>query len=156
MQPQNNKATVASDAEIDSALARARSEQSNKGPLAASVKYVPAHDIFVVALSDGSRLVLQREKLQGLQNATRPQLRHVEVLGLGTGLHWEDLDVDLYVPALIEGVYGNKHWMAALGRQGGSVKSDAKRQAARLNGAKGGRPKNSTKIARLPAAKKVR
>ena len=31
-----------------------------------------------------------------------------------------------------------------LGRRGGSVKSDAKKQAAKENGKKGGRPKKST------------
>jgi len=44
------------------------------------------------------------------------------------------------VPALIEGVYGNRRWMAQLGRKGGSAKSDAKRRASKINGAKGGRP----------------
>jgi len=55
----------------------------------------------------------------------------------GTGIHFPALDLDLYVPALIEGVYGNRRWMAELGRKG----VEAKRVAARVNGAKGGRPR---------------
>jgi hypothetical protein len=44
------------------------------------------------------------------------------------------------VPALIEGVYGNRRWMSELGKKGGSAKTEAKRAASRANGAKGGRP----------------
>ncbi|MGA2169635.1 MAG: hypothetical protein ABSG62_15610 [Terracidiphilus sp.] len=54
-----------------------------------------------------------------------------------------DLDVDLYVPALIEGVYGSRRWMAQLGKKGGSARTEAKRKAAKANGAKGGRPKRT-------------
>jgi len=51
--------------------------------------------------------------------------------------------VDLYVPALIEGVYGNRRWMAHLGKKGGRARTEAKRRAAQANGAKGGRPKRA-------------
>ncbi len=61
--------------------------------------------------------------------------------GGGTGIHFPALDLDLYVPALIEGVYGNRRWMVELDREGGGAKSEAKPVAARLNGAKDGRPK---------------
>lgn len=43
--------------------------------------------------------------------------------------------------ALIKGVYGNRRWMAELGRKGGAAKTETRRRAARKNGAKGGRPK---------------
>ena len=46
--------------------------------------------------------------------------------------------MDLYVPALIEGVYGNRRWMAQLGKKGGKARTEAKRLAARANGVKGG------------------
>jgi hypothetical protein len=39
------------------------------------------------------------------------------------------------------GIYGNKRWMAEIGRSGGSVESAAKKRAARVNGLKGGRPR---------------
>jgi hypothetical protein len=75
-----------------------------------------------------------------LGNATSKQIQNYELLGRGTGISFPDLDVDLYVPALIEGVYGNRRWMAQLGKKGGSAKTAAKRKAAKANGAKGGRP----------------
>jgi hypothetical protein len=132
---------ITTDAEIDATLARARAERIDQEPVAESVRYISSHDIYVVGLSNGERLVLQREKLQGLQTATKMQLAKVEIEMLGTALSWPDLDVDLYVPALLKGVFGTKKWMSELGRAGGSVKSVAKAHAARENGAKGGRPK---------------
>jgi hypothetical protein len=62
------------------------------------------------------------------------------VLGSGFGLHWEKLDADLSIPALIIGTFGSKAWMQELARRGGSVTSPTKAAAARSNGAKGGRP----------------
>jgi hypothetical protein len=51
------------------------------------------------------------------------------------------LDVDHYIPALLEGVFGTKRWMSELGRRGGSKTSAAKAAAARENGRRGGRPR---------------
>jgi hypothetical protein len=65
---------------------------------------------------------------------------------LGTALRWPDLDVVLYIPALMKGVFGTKKWMSELGRAGGKATSAAKAQAARENGAKGGRPKQLHKL----------
>lgn len=45
--------------------------------------------------------------------------------------------VDLYVPGLLRGIYGTKKWMAEIGRSGRSVKTGAKKRAARVNGLKG-------------------
>lgn len=132
---------VTTEAEIDSALARAPTEEIDLEPVAESVRYVPTYDIYVVGLNNGERLVLQREKLQGLEQASRTQLAHVEIEMLGTALSWPDLDVDLYLPALMRGVFGTQQWMSELGRAGGRVTTEAKAQAARENGAKGGRPR---------------
>ena len=136
---------VTRDAEIDRAIERAKKTQ--RDPLATGVEFKsgPGLDLLILKLSDGRRHVIPREELQGLQSATEEQIGRVEILGSGTGLHWPDLDVDLYVPGLLRGVYGNKKWMAQIGRRGGSVRSAAKKRAARANGMKGGRPTNRTK-----------
>ena len=126
------------DAEIDAALKAAK--QREVGPLAKSVEHIPTLRLLIVELTNGRRLVLPIEEIQDLGAATHRQLQNYELLGSGTGISFPDLDVDLYVPALIEGVYGNRRWMAQLGRKGGSAKSDAKRRASKINGAKGGRP----------------
>jgi len=48
----------------------------------------------------------------------------------------------LYLPALLEGVFGSPRWMAGLlGKSGGLARTAAKVAAARKNGSKGGRPR---------------
>jgi len=132
---------LTTDAEIDAALRKARLH--DRDPLARKVEHVPAWRLLVVELTNGRRLALPVEDIQGLDGATHKQLRNYELLGRGTGISFPDLDVDLYVPALIEGVYGNRRWMAQLGRRGGKARTQAKRIAARANGAKGGRPRKA-------------
>jgi hypothetical protein len=118
---------------------------------ATGIKYEPKLDVFELQLSDGTRRLLPREQLEGLQDAKRTELTHVELVGDGSGLRWPDLDVDLLVEGLTHGVYGSKRWMSELGRVGGSRSSTAKAQAARANGMKGGRPRLSRKP--LPSKK---
>jgi Protein of unknown function (DUF2442) len=136
-----NPRLITTDEEIDKALSRAQTEDDD--PRAISVEYRPGHglDLLILKMSDGQRVCIPRENLQGLQDATKQQLANIEILGNGTGLHWPDLDVDLYVPALLQHIYGNRSWMAQLGRRGGSAKTVAKAEAAKANGLKGGRPK---------------
>jgi hypothetical protein len=129
---------VTTDAGIEAALERAKAHDGD--PRAQTVEHIPALNLLIVGLSNRRRLVLPIEDLQGLGNATHEQIQNYELLGRGTGISFPELDVDLYVPALIEGVYGNRRWMAQLGRKGGQARTEAKRKAARANGAKGGRP----------------
>jgi hypothetical protein len=114
------------DAEIESALERAKIHA--RDPRAETVEHIPDLKLLIVGLSNGRRLVIPIEDLQGLGNATHEQLQNYELLGRRTGISFPDLDVDLYVPALIEGVYGNRRWMAQLGRKGGRAKTEAKRK----------------------------
>jgi hypothetical protein len=141
---------ITTDAEIDTA--RERAKLLDGEPMAKTVKHIQKLNVLIVGLSNGRRLVLPVEDLQGLEGATHKQLQNYELLGGGAGIHWEDLDADLYVPALIEGRFGTKRWMAELGRRGGSAKSEAKQQAARANGAKGGRPPMPAEAAKISNA----
>ena len=129
---------VTTDAEIEAALERAKLH--NGDPRAQTVEHIPALKLLIVGLSNGRRLALPIEDVQGLGKATPEQIQNYELLGRGTGISFPDLDIDLYIPALIEGVYGNLRWMAQLGKKGGSARTAAKRKAAQANGSKGGRP----------------
>jgi hypothetical protein len=137
---------VTTDAEIEAALERAKPQDSE--PRALTVEHIPSLNLLIVGLSNQRRLVLPTEEVQGLGSATHEQMRNYKLIGRGTGICFPELDVDLYVPALIEGVYGNRRWMAQLGKKGGRAKTEAKQIAARANGAKGGRP---TRIAAVSA-----
>jgi uncharacterized protein DUF2442 len=136
-----SKAAVATtNQEIDKALAHAPKFATSDRRVVRAV-YERKPDWLTLYLDDGVRVSIPRMSLQGLQDARPAQLSRIEILGRGTGLHWPLLDVDHYVPGLLNHVFGTSRWMAELGRRGGSVTSTAKAAAARANGKKGGRPR---------------
>ena len=125
------------DAEIDAALIRGKAARLSE-PRAAAARYDRALARVVVELTNGCTFAFPARLAQRLESATDDQLAQVEVLGSGIGLHWETLDVDLSVPDLLAGLFGTKAYMA---RRAGQTRSAAKAAAARVNGAKGGRPR---------------
>lgn len=127
------------DAQIDAALERGR-EARLAEPRAASARYDRDLGRLVVELTNGCTFAFPPRLAQGLEAATEEQLAGVEVLGTGSGLHWEALDVDLSVPGLLAGLLGTASHMA---RRAGRTTSPAKAAAARANGARGGRPRRS-------------
>ncbi|HEX5726291.1 MAG TPA: DUF2442 domain-containing protein [Longimicrobiaceae bacterium] len=119
-------------------------------PRAVSARYDPETGRIEVELRNGCLFAFPAHLAQGLGGATPEQLAKVEVLPTGYGLHWEELDADLSVPGLMQGVFGTAAWMRELGQAGGRVRSPAKAAAARENGRKGGRPR---KRSSSPAAR---
>jgi hypothetical protein len=130
-----------SDAEFDAALERGRVARATE-PRAASARYDRSAGRVVVELTNGCVFAFPPRLAQGLENATDDQLKQVEILGAGYGLHWEELDADLSVPGLLAGLFGTEAYMA---RRAGQATSPAKAAAARANGAKGGRPRTSVR-----------
>lgn len=130
-------------AEIEAARERGRIADETE-PRAVSARYRRRTKRIEVELKDGCLFAFPAELGQGLQGATAEQLAKVEITPTGDGLHWEELDADLYVPSLLAGYFGTERWMARiLGKRGGQKSSEAKRMAARINGRKGGRPKKT-------------
>jgi len=127
------------DAQIDTALARGEAARLAE-PRAASARYDRQLDRVIVDLTNGCTFAFPPRLAQGLETATEDELAQVEVLGTGSGLHWEALDADLSVPGLLAGLLGTASQMA---RRAGRVTSPSKAAAARANGAKGGRPRRS-------------
>lgn len=125
------------DAQIDAAIERGKQVLETE-PRAATVRYDRKLDRVVVDLTNGCTFAFPPRLAQGLEAATDEQLRDVQILGVGYGLHWETLDVDLSIPGLLAGLFGTKAYMA---RRAGQATSPAKAAAARSNGAKGGRPR---------------
>jgi hypothetical protein len=115
-------------------------------PRAAAAHYDPAAGRVVIDLANGCAYAFPAHRVQDLQGASEEDLADVEVDGAGFNLRWPSLDVDLYVPALVNGIFGNRAWMAReLARLAGRTKSPKKAAAARSNGAKGGRPRKAAK-----------
>lgn len=129
---------IATDAEIDRALKRAGVLSETR---VLSAAYHPELNLLLLQLSGGHRRAIPVEDVEGLQHATIAQRSAIEILCHGTGLRWPEIDLDLYVPALLQGITGTSQWMAEMGRKGGSTKSPAKREASQKNGRLGGRPK---------------
>jgi hypothetical protein len=111
---------------------------------AVSARYDRRRSRIVVALSTGVELAFPTRLAEGLSGASPEHLADIEISPAGLGLRWPRLDADLYVPALLHGVFGSKSWMARqLGAAGGRARSVAKVAASRENGRKGGRPKKA-------------
>lgn len=121
-------------------------ELLERTPVAIEAHYDRKSDRIVVRLSSKLEISFSPRDAQILEHATPDELAEVEILPPGLGLHWEKLDADFYVPALLEGIFGSRKWMAArLGRAGGKARTPAKKAASRANGRLGGRPKHAAK-----------
>jgi hypothetical protein len=127
------------DAEIDAALDRGRTARQQE-MRAEAVRYDRQTGRVIVELANGCTFTFPPRLAQGLEAATEEQLAQVELLGAGSGLHWEALDVDLSIPGLLAGLFGTRAYLA---RHAGRTTSPAKAAAARTNGSKGGRPRKS-------------
>ena len=111
---------------------------------AVKARYDRRAERVVVSLSNGVQIAFPIHLAEGLDEASAEDLSNIEISPTGLGLHWPKLDADVYVPALMQGVFGSKKWIAAeLGAAGGRANTVAKVLAARENGRKGGRPRRS-------------
>ncbi len=130
------------EAEFEKATARARAEH-DAGHVQAA-RFDRRRRRVIVRLNTGVELTFPAALAEGLAGASPDELAEIEVSPTGLGLHWPRLDADLYVPALLQGVFGSRRWMAShMGAAGGKSRSLAKAAAARENGRKGGRPRRS-------------
>jgi hypothetical protein len=134
---------MASHDEFATATKRAK-RRAQTGPSAVAARYDDRSKRIVVRLSSGLEIGFAPGDAQGLENAKPQQLDEIEISPSGLGIHFPKLDADLYLPALLEGLFGSRAWMAArLGARGGSATSPAKTAAARANGRLGGRPRKA-------------
>jgi hypothetical protein len=128
---------------FDEAIIRGERRRAAQ-PAAVAARYDKDHDRLVVTLNTGVEFTFPRRHAQGLEAAKPTDLDVIEISPSGFGLHFPKLDADLWLPALLDRVFGTRRWTAArLGAQGGKAKSTAKARASRINGKLGGRPRTA-------------
>ena len=98
-------------AEFEQATARAL-EECEAGHVQ-SARYNPRRGRVIVQLSTGVEVTFPVKLAEGLASASPEDLAEIEISPTGLGLHWPRLDADLYVPALLQGVFGSRSWMAS-------------------------------------------
>ena len=126
---------------VKAANARAAARLATS-PTAVAARYDRRVGRIVVALSSGLEIAFKPHDAQGLEAARPAQLAVIEISPSGLGLHFPELDADLYLPALLAGFLGSRKWMAsAMGKAGGQATTQQKATAARANGLLGGRPR---------------
>ena len=131
--------------DFESANQRAKHLQSSM-PRAVAAHYDRKNRRIVIQLSSNLDVSFSPDHAQGLENATPSQLQEIQITPSGFGIHFPKLDADLYLPAILEGFFGSKKWMASrLGQAGGKSRSTAKKAASRANGRLGGRPKRKAR-----------
>jgi hypothetical protein len=136
---------AASDTELKRAEAVGKMMLASE-PRAATARYDRRTGRVVIELTNGCSYAFPATLVQDLQTANANELADLRIDGYGFNLNFPALDVDLYVPALVSGIFGTQAWMTReLARIAGRKTSAAKASAARANGSKGGRPR---KVAR--------
>ena len=102
------------DAEIDAAELRG-SELLAHAPRAVSARYDAASRRIVLEMANGCAYAFPPKLVEDLQNASDADLAGVVVDGAGFNLHWPALDADLWVPGLVDGVFGTRRWAERIG-----------------------------------------
>jgi hypothetical protein len=103
--------------EIAAAQERGRIADDRE-PRATAVRYDRATGQVVVELKHTATFSFPARLAQGLENATDDEIAEVSIIGGGYGLHWETLDVDHAVPALVVGHFGTRRYMSNLVERG--------------------------------------
>ncbi len=133
--------------DADFTLAQAAGVALQRKSRVTKARYDRKTSHLIVTLHNDVELAVPVRLIESLAGADPAALSEIELSPSGLGLHWPALDADVYVPALFDGVFGTRSWMASiLGAEGGRATSPAKAAAARANGRKGGRPARRTRV----------
>jgi hypothetical protein len=129
-----------SDEEYQAALARGRRREQREF-VATAVRYDAGRDVVIVSLSGGFVVEAPRSRIEALRDVSQEALHRLALSPAGTGIDLDEVDVAISIDGVIRLLTPDdvvRTWAAQLM---GRTTSDAKRAAARRNGAKGGRPR---------------
>lgn len=83
-------------------------------PKAMKVYYCSNEKTIAIHLNTGAILIIPINHIQWLKGVNAELLTQVEITPLGDGLHLEELDIDLSIPGLLSGNFGDAQWMKNL------------------------------------------
>lgn len=119
---------------------QARADYEERALSLVAVEYDAGGDALRLTLSSGVRLSVPRAEVPPLAKASPEELACVHPGNGGATISQDDLDVDIFVPGLLDRLFGHTI-RVELGRRSGRTSTPAKARAAQKNGSKGGRPK---------------
>ena len=96
------------DEEIEAALEEARNAPEEPLIVEAAYRGEPGLEFLMLRLSDGRRLLIPREELDELKNATPEQASELFIVPSGTGVWWPQLDDGIYLPDFLEHRWGKE------------------------------------------------
>jgi hypothetical protein len=99
---------TAIDAEVDAALEAARNEPEEALITEAVYHPEPGLEFLMLKLTDGRRLLIPREELGELKNATPEQAKDLFVVPTGSAVWWPQLDDGLYLLDFLEYRWGKE------------------------------------------------
>jgi hypothetical protein len=97
---------LTTDEEIDAALEAAKELEDEPRILEAAYHPEPGLEFLMLKLSDGRRLLIPREDLSELKNATPEQIVDLQIGPFGVDIWWPQLDDGLYLPDFLERRWG--------------------------------------------------
>jgi hypothetical protein len=118
-----------SDSEFEKQYAEAvksGEEEMRLQPHAKSVRYEKRNRRVRVELQNDCVFIFPPDLVQGLANAPDDALADCRVLGVGSTLEWSTLDQHYSIAGLMQGIFGNRAWMAELRRESGQTRSENK------------------------------
>ena len=101
------------DEEIEAALEEARNAPPEVTIVEAAYRGEPGLEFLMLKLSDGRRLLIPREELGELKNATVEQAVDLQIGPHGVDIWWPQLDDGIYLPNLLEERSGTGRSVAA-------------------------------------------
>ncbi len=91
-----------------------RMEKMRKAiPYAVAARYEPKLHRVLVTLNNHLEVAINPEQTQTLQGKPAAALKAIEISPSGYALFFPTLDDGIYLPGILQGVFGTNAWMAA-------------------------------------------
>ena len=131
--------------DYDKALARGKAEMQK--PHAIGARFVDRTWTLEVSFSNGSKFSFNAQETPQLKTYKLEDLENPRVTTGGDGLVFEQANLALNLPILLAPFFPLEIARSRVAAESGSATSEKKAQAARENGAKGGRPRKAVAAA---------